>query len=132
MRGRGQFIADIRLAGMKEIAFARSPVAHAQIRGIRVPDEYRRAVFTADDMAEVKPISAVSGLPGFKVSDQPALARGKVRQVGELVAMCLAESRAEAEDIAARVTLEFEELPAVHDMLEGRKPGAPLLHEHWG
>jgi carbon-monoxide dehydrogenase large subunit len=71
-------------------------------------------------------------LPGFKVSDQPALARGKVRQVGELVAMCLAESRAEAEDIAARVTLEFEELPAVHDMLEGRKPGAPLLHEHWG
>jgi carbon-monoxide dehydrogenase large subunit len=132
MRGRGQFIADIRLAGMKDVAFARSPVAHAHLRGIRVPDGHQGAVFTADDMAEVKPISAVSGLPGFKVSDQPALARGKVRQVGELVAMCLAESRAEAEDIAASVVVELEELPAVHDMLEGRKPGAPLLHEHWG
>jgi carbon-monoxide dehydrogenase large subunit len=132
LRGRGQFVADIRLAGMKDVAFARSPVAHAHIRGIAIPDGHRGAVFTADDMAEVKPISAISGLPGFKISDQPALARGKVRQVGELVAMCLAESRAEAEDIAAHVTLELEELPAVHDMLEGRKPGAPLLHEHWG
>jgi carbon-monoxide dehydrogenase large subunit len=132
MRGRGQFVADIHLAGMKDVAFVRSPVAHAYIRGVAIPDAYRGAVFTADDMAEVKPISAVSGLPGFKVSDQPALARGKVRQVGELVAMCLADSRAAAEDIAASVTFEFEELPAVHDMLEGRKPGAPLLHEHWG
>ena len=132
LRGRGQFVADIRLAGMKDVAFARSPVAHAQIRGIRVPEEHRGAVFTADDMAEVKPISAVSGLPGFKISDQPALATGKVRQVGELVAMCLAESRASAEDIAQSVILDLEELPAVHDMLEGRKPGAPLLHEHWG
>jgi aerobic carbon-monoxide dehydrogenase large subunit len=132
MRGRGQFVADIRLAGMKDVAFVRSPVAHAHIRGIAIPDRHRGAVFTADDMAEVKPISAVSGLPGFKVSDQPALATGKVRQVGELVAMCLAESRAEAEDIAGSVNLDLEELPAVHDMLEGRQPGAPLLHEHWG
>ena len=132
MRGRGQFVADIRLPGMKEVAFVRSPVAHAHIRGIRIPDPHRGAVFTAEDLAQVKPISAVSGLPGFKISDQPALAAGKVRQVGELVAMCLADSRAQAEDIAASVTLEFEELPAVHDMLEGRKPGAPLLHEHWG
>ena len=132
MRGRGQFIADFQLAGMKEVAFVRSPVAHAHIRGITIPDLHRGAVFTADDMAQVKPISAVSGLPGFKISDQPALATVKVRQVGELIAMCLADSRAQAEDIAVSVTVEFEELPAVHDMLEGRKPGAPLLHEHWG
>jgi carbon-monoxide dehydrogenase large subunit len=132
LRGRGQFVADIRLPGIKEVAFARSPVAHGRIRGIRIPDAHRGAVFTAEDMAGVKPISAVSGLPGFKVSDQPALAAGKVRQVGELVAMCVAESRAKAEDIAQSVTLDLEELPAVHDMLEGRKPGAPLLHEHWG
>jgi carbon-monoxide dehydrogenase large subunit len=132
LRGRGQFVADIRLPGIKEVAFARSPVAHARIRGIRVPEEHRGAVFTAEDLAQVKPISAVSGLPGFKVSDQPALAAGKVRQVGELVAMCLADTRAKAEDIAQSVILELEELPAVHNMLEGRRPGAPLLHEHWG
>ena len=117
LRGRGQFVADIRLPGVKEVAFARSPVAHARIRGISVPDEYRGAVFTAEDMAGVKPISAVSGLPGFKVSDQPALAKGKVRQVGELVAMCLADTRAKAEDLAQSLILQLEELPAVHDML---------------
>ncbi|WP_425450116.1 xanthine dehydrogenase family protein molybdopterin-binding subunit [Virgifigura deserti] len=131
MRGRGQFIADVRLAGMKDVAFVRSPVAHAQIRGIDIPDTLRHAVFTAGD-TDIKPIRAVSGLAGFKVSEQPPLATGKVRQVGELVAMCLAGTRAEAEDIAAAVSLDLEELPAVSDMLEGRKPGAPLLHESWG
>ena len=58
---------------------------------------------------------AVSALPGFKISEQPVLATGKVRQVGELVAMCVGRSRAEAEDIAASVVLDLEELPAVHD-----------------
>ena len=51
LRGRGQFVADIRLPGMKEVAFARSPVAHARIRAIRVPEEHRGAVFTAEDLA---------------------------------------------------------------------------------
>ena len=103
MRGRGQFVADIRLAGMQDVAFVRSPLAHARIRGIHVPERYRGSVFTAADLDGVKPIRAVSGLPGFKVSEQPVLATGKVRQVGELVAMCVAPTRAEAEDIAAAV-----------------------------
>jgi aerobic carbon-monoxide dehydrogenase large subunit len=55
-----------------------------------------------------------------------------VRYVGELVAMCVAPTRAEAEDLAAEVDVDFEPLPAVHDMLQGRQPGAPLVHEHWG
>ena len=38
----------------------------------------------------------------------------------------------EAEDIATRIEIDFDPLPAVHDMLEGRQPGAPLVHEHWG
>ena len=71
-------------------------------------------------------------MPGFKASEQPVLATGKVRQVGELIAMCVAPTRAEAEDIAAAVTLDLEELPAVHDMLMARKPGSALVHEHWG
>ncbi|MET3355758.1 UNVERIFIED_ORG: carbon-monoxide dehydrogenase large subunit [Xanthobacter viscosus] len=132
MRGRGQFIADIRMTGMQDVAFVRSPLAHARIRGIHVPDDLKDRVFTAADLDGVKPIRAVSGLPGFKVSEQPVLATGKVRQVGELIAMCVADTRAEAEDMAARVELDLEELPALHDMLEARKPGAPLVHEHWG
>ena len=132
MRGRGEFVADIRLAGMQDVAFVRSPLAHARIRGIRIPPEFRDSVFTAADLVGVKPIRAVSGLPGFKVSEQPVLAADKVRQVGELIAMCVARTRAEAEDVAASVELDLEELPAVYDMLEARKPGAALVHEHWG
>ena len=132
MRGRGQFVADIRLAGLQDVAFVRSPVAHARIKAVHVPERYRAAVFTATDLAGIKPIVAVSGLPGFKVSEQPVLATDKVRHVGELVAMCLAPSRAEAEDIAASVTLEFDELPAVHDMLKAREKSSVLVHEHWG
>ena len=79
----------------------------------------------------VKPIRAVSGLRGFKVSEQPALATDKVRFVGELVAMCVAPTRAQAEDIAGSVTLDLEELPAVHDMLAARNPGSELVHDHW-
>jgi carbon-monoxide dehydrogenase large subunit len=132
MRGRGQFVGDIRLAGLQDVAFVRSPVAHARIRAIHVPERYRDVVFTAADLVGVKPIRAITGLAGFKVSDQPILATDKIRQVGELVAMCVAPTRAEAEDIAASVTLDLEELPAVHDMLKAREPGSPLVHEHWG
>src|SRR6195256_2449756 len=132
MRGRGQFVADIRVVGLMDVAFVRSPLAHARIKAIHVPEGHRSVVFTAADLIGVKPIRAVSGLPGFKISEQPVLATGKVRHVGELVAMCLAPTRAEAEDIAASVTLDLEELPAVHDMRRARDAETALVHEHWG
>jgi aerobic carbon-monoxide dehydrogenase large subunit len=132
MRGRGQFVADLRFAGMRDVAFVRSPFAHGLIRNIIVPDRHQGAVFTAADLATVKPIRAVSGLRGFKVSDHPVLAAGKVRYVGELVAMCVAADRAEAEDVATAVRLDIDELPAVYDMLAARRSGSALVHEHWG
>ena len=133
LRGRGRFVGDIALVGMKELAFVRSPVAHATITGIEIPKEHRGAVFTWADLATggVKPIRAVSGLPGFKVSEQPVLADGKVRFVGEPVAVCVAATRAEAEDIAASVLVDYAELPVNSDMLEAVKPGAPKVHDHW-
>ena len=63
---------------------------------------------------------------------QPILATGKVRYVGELVAMCVAPTRAEAEDLASEIEVDFDPLPAVTDMLAARQPGTPLVHEHWG
>ena len=132
MRGRGEFVADIRLAGLQDVAFVRSPLAHARIRGISIPPQHMDRVFIAADLDGVKPIRAVSGLPGFKISEQPVLATDKVRQVGELVAMCVARTRAEAEDIAASIDLQLEELPAIHDMLQARKTESALVHEHWG
>ncbi len=132
LRGRGQFVADIELAGMKDVVFVRSPVAHARVRAISAPPGYRDVTFTADDLVGVKAIRAASGLRGFKISEQPVLATEKVRFVGEPVAMCMAATRAAAEDVAAMVRLDLDELPAIHDMLQAREPGAALLHEHWG
>ncbi|MEC9369319.1 MAG: xanthine dehydrogenase family protein molybdopterin-binding subunit [Pseudomonadota bacterium] len=132
MRGRGQFVGDVHLAGMLEVAFLRSPLAHARIKSIHVPEDLSDSVFTAADLDGVRPIRAVSALPGFKPSDQPVLATGKVRHVGELVAMCVARTRAEAEDMAARIDVDFEDLPAVHDMLKARDRNSALVHEDWG
>jgi carbon-monoxide dehydrogenase large subunit len=131
LAGEGQFVGDIRLEGMLEVAFVRSPMAHGRILAVRKPAGHEDAVFCAADLAGVQPIVANSGLKGFKPSAQPVLAGGKVRHVGELVAMCVAPTRAQAEDIASLVELELEELPAVADMLRARDPSAALVHDHW-
>lgn len=132
LHGRGQYIGDIRLPRMRDVAFVRSPVAHAHLLNIHIPDAVRDAVFTAKDLTGVKPFRAISPLPGFKPSEQHALATGKIRQVGELIAMCVADTRAEAEDIAAQVVVDYDELPAVVDMLDAQLPGSALVHEEWG
>lgn len=132
MRGRGQFVGDIRLVGMQDVAFVRSPVAHARIKTVKVPEALKGKVFAAADMGGVQPIVADCALPGFKRAGQPALADDKVRHAGELIALCVAPTRGEAEDLAAQVEVEFDDLPAVHDMLLARHPDAALLHEEWG
>ncbi|MFC3226446.1 xanthine dehydrogenase family protein molybdopterin-binding subunit [Marinibaculum pumilum] len=131
LRGRGRFIGDIRLPGMLELAFLRSPFAHARIHSVTKPDGSAGRVFAAGDLEGVTGIRADSGLPGFRSSVQPILAADKVRHVGEPVVAVLADSRATAEDLAELVEVAFEELPAVHDMTRARDPGAPLLHDHW-
>ena len=133
LAGQGQFVGDIKLPNMLEVAFVRSPVAHGRLRAVIKPEGHEAQVFTMDDLAGVKPIRAVSALAGFKASDQWPLARDKVRQVGETIAMCVAATRAEAEDLAAQVVVEINDLPAVVDMLEARSAHPPsLVHEHWG
>ena len=129
LHGRGQYIGDIRFPRMREVAFVRSPVAHARLTGIRIPDHLRSSVFTAKDLTDVRAIRAVSPLPGFQASEQPPLVTDKIRHVGELIAMCVADTRAEAEDIAAQVVVEYEELPAVVDMLKAQEPGSVLVHD---
>jgi carbon-monoxide dehydrogenase large subunit len=129
LHGRGRYVGDIRLTNMRDVAFVRSPVAHARLTGIRIPDGLRSSVFTASDLADVRPIRAVSSLPGFQASEQWPLAKDKIRQVGELIALCVGKTRAQAEDIAAQVIVDYEALPAVVDMLEAQKPQSPLVHD---
>ncbi|MFA7679082.1 MAG: xanthine dehydrogenase family protein molybdopterin-binding subunit [Pigmentiphaga sp.] len=132
LHGRGQFVADIKMPGTLEAAFVRSPYAHGIIRSIDIPDEYRAQVFTADSFPTLKPILAVSSISGFKHSDHPALATDRVRFAGEPIAIVVARTRAEAEDIADQVNVEIDELPAVIDTVAATLPDSPLIREEWG
>ena len=132
LRGRGEFVGDIQLPGLRHVAFLRSPIPHGRLGSIVIPDSVRKQVFLATDLKQVAPIRARSALPGFKASDQPVLATTKVRHVGELIAMCVADTRAQAEDIADAIDIEIAELPVVSDMLAGREDGSALIHEEWG
>lgn len=131
LHGKGRYVADMRLPGMLEMAFLRSPLAHAKIRSTAKPANTEGTVFLAGDLEGVSGIRAVSGLPGFRPSTQPILAFDKVRHVGEPIAVCLAETRAMAEDLVDRVDVTFDALPAVHDMTRARDADAALLHEDW-
>ncbi|WP_323768798.1 xanthine dehydrogenase family protein molybdopterin-binding subunit [Marinovum sp.] len=132
LKGKAEFVGDIKLPGLWEAAFVRSPLAHATLGRITKPAGAEGRVFTAEDMTDLAPIRTVSTLPGYKLSDYPALARGKVRYVGECIAICIAPTRAEAEDLAEAVEVDLTPLPPVTDVVTALKDGAPLLHEDWG
>src|SRR5436190_7889917 len=132
LRGRGEFVSDIRLPGTQEVVFLRSPHAHARIRGITVPPDARGRVFAAADLPRMQPIRIVTQASGAKSPAWPPLATDRVRFVGEAIAACVAPTRAAAEDIANAVTVDFEPLDAVVDAPTALRGGAPLVHEYWG
>jgi carbon-monoxide dehydrogenase large subunit len=131
LRGRGQFVSDIRMPDIAEVVILRSPHANARIRGISVPPEAKGRVFTAADLPRMKPIRIVTQATGARSPEWPPLATDKARYVGEAIAACVAPTRAEAEDLAAMVTVDYEPLPAVVDAPRQMKGGA-LVHEQWG
>ena len=132
LEGRGQFCADIDLPGTLHAAFTRSPHAHARIVGARKPEGFEDRVYLASDLAGVGKMRSTAKLPGFKPSDWPILAAAKVRHVGEPVAMAIGTTRAEAEDIAALVSVDYEALPAVVTMADALKKAPPFVHDEWG
>ena len=129
--GRGQFTSDLRFPGLRDVAFLRSPIAHGHIRRIDIPEDIRSQVVLASDLKGAQPIRAVTDAPGFKAADYPLLAFDKVLFVGQPIALCIGRTRAEAEDVAQQIDIEFEELPAVVDMQKALESAAPLLHESW-
>ncbi len=131
LRGAGRFTGDFQRPGQKELAFVRGAEAHARLVSVTKPAGFEDAVFGSADLAGLQPMRAPSSLPGYKAADYPALAVGRIRFVGEPVAVCVADSRAEAEDLAALVEVECEPLPAVTDMLEAAAPDAPRIHDGW-
>jgi carbon-monoxide dehydrogenase large subunit len=131
LHGQGRFVADISIPGTQEVAFLRSPLAHAKIVAARKPQGSEHQIILREDMAGVTDIVADSNLPTYKPSAHPPLARGKVRFVGEPVALAFAATRAEAEDIAERVELELEELTPFADAFAAMANREVRVHDHW-
>ena len=135
VRGDGCFVDDVaEPAGTRHIVFVLSPHAHARIVSIDAAAARTAPgvvdVLTGADFARVKRISPDYPQPGYQVVGRPVLAIDRVRFVGELVAVVVAESRNLAEDAAELVEVEYEILPAIVDAQEAAKPGAPKVHEH--
>ena len=125
---------DVQLPGLLHAAFVRSEQAHAKLLAIDAAEALAvpgvNAVITAQDLGgEVAPIRALVGTPGYQECDMPALATGKVRFVGEPVALVVAESRYSAEDGAAAVLVRYEPLPLVLEIDEALADDAPVLHD---
>ena len=131
LHGKGRFVADYAMPDLQEVAFLRSPLAHARIVRIGKPSHRVASIVVRDDMKNATDIVADSTLPSYKPSSHPPLASGKVRFVGEPVAMCFASTRAEAEDIAEEVELDLDELPAFADAFTARERTDVRVHEHW-
>jgi carbon-monoxide dehydrogenase large subunit len=131
LHGRGNFVSDMILPGQSEVAFLRSPIAHGRIRRIAKPAGHEGQVFTRADLVDVAPLVAPTTVPGYKLSACHPLAQDKVRFVGEAIAMCVAPTRAEAEDIAEQIEIEFDELPVLIDAHAARADAKVRVHEEW-
>ena len=129
--GRGRYTADVAKEGWLRAAFVRSSLAHAKITSIERESAAAMpgvvGVFVAADLA-LKPQEA----PALDLFARPPLASDLVRFVGDIVAVVVAESRAQAADAAAAVFVEYEPLAAVVEPASAVAPGAPVLHEAKG
>ena len=130
LHGQGNFIGNMKMPGLQEVAFLRSPVAHAEIANIRVDDSVVHSVITRQQM-DCSDIIANSTLPTYQDSTMPPLANGTVRYVGEAVAMAFAPTRAEAEDRTEQIFVDYEDLPAYVNTTESLAATNHFVHKSW-
>ena len=136
--GYGRFLDDLRPDGCVAAAFLRSPYAHAAYTRIdsKVASGMPgvRAVFTLDDLMPVLTgRKLIVGLPSAAIElqvDRPILADGEVVHVGEAICMIVADTRAEAEDAAEAIEIDFEPLAVMADCRDALASGAPTAHRH--
>jgi aerobic carbon-monoxide dehydrogenase large subunit len=133
IRGISHYTDDLKLAGMVHCAFTRSPHAHAEIKAIRTDAAKALpgviAVYTSADTTGLGPVPCAIQMPDLKIPRHPVLAEGRVRYVGEPVAVVVAEDLYIARDAAELVEVDYEPLPAVTDLEKALSKGSPLVHE---
>jgi carbon-monoxide dehydrogenase large subunit len=140
LQGRGQYTDDLNRPGQVHAVMLRSPHAHAAINSIDIAAAKAmlgvKAIFTGPDMAA----EAIGGIPcGWQIHNKdgspmaepmhPALALGKVRHVGDPVAVVIAETRAQARDAAEAIVVDYTALQGVSGTEAAIAPGAPLIHD---
>jgi len=151
LTGRGRYVDDLVLPNQAHAVFVRSPHAHARLRAVEAAAARGMpgvlAVLTGGDWAAdglgglphyangvdhldvTKPAFGPETIPHGALPLQPAIARDRVRHVGEIVAMVVAETPAAAQDAAERIAPEYEPLPAVTDARAALAKDAPPLFD---
>jgi len=138
LQGLGRYSDDVSLSRQAYAVVVRSPHAHARIRSIDAAPALTAsgvlAVLTGADVAADKlgnlPTDGnrkrSDGSPAF-TTPRPALARARVRHVGDPVALVVAETREQAADAAELLAVDYEPLPAVAATAEAMRAGAPAV-----
>jgi aerobic carbon-monoxide dehydrogenase large subunit len=123
--GNGRFTGDLPAA--RWVRFVRSSVAAGRIKRITAPEG--ATVVTAAELSAVRPIQPMLHKFNYVPISQPVLAAAVVRFVGEPIAAVVASTKEEAEDIADRVEVEIEDIPAIVGAHAALAPGASLVHD---
>lgn len=140
LAGRGRYTDDINRPGQTYACFRRSDLPHGTIRSVDTAAAASMpgvvAIFTGEDFAR----DEIGGVPcGWQIHSKdgspmvepphPVLAQGKVRYVGDAVAMVVAETRQQARDAAEAIMVDIDPLPAVADLRAAAADGAALVHD---
>ena len=136
LRGRGEYIDDVVKEGQLYAVVLRSQIAHGHIRSIdtaaalRMPDVH--SIITAADLGLPVPTVTIrlQPMPSLVPFQQPVMAHGKVRYVGEPLALVLADSVAVAEDAANAIEVDIDPLPAITDRHQSARDETLLFEEH--
>ncbi len=138
LHGRTNWTDNIQLPGTLHMAILRSPFAHANITKLDVSGALQQpnvvAAYGADELGDLNgsvpcvwPVTDDIVMPDF-----PSLAKGKVRHVGDCVAVVLATDAKHAADALEAIDVEYEPLDAIVDMEAALAPDSPALHEEAG
>jgi carbon-monoxide dehydrogenase large subunit len=133
LRGDADYFDDIDVDGLMHVAFVRSTIAHARIESVDAAEAEGMpgvvAVYTADDL-QLDPQQAFAMVPATMA--RPPLAQGVVRFVGDIVAVVVAETRAQAVDAAELVVVDYDPLATVVDPEAALGDDAPLIFPEHG
>ncbi|HVE51692.1 MAG TPA: xanthine dehydrogenase family protein molybdopterin-binding subunit [Casimicrobiaceae bacterium] len=138
LTGTGQYTDDVEMTRTTQAVFLRSPHAHARIASLDTARAKAMpgvvAIFTAEDLTGVNGLPCgwlITGSDGKPMNEppHPVLAKGKVRHVGDPVALVIAETRDQAKDAAEAIDIDYQVLPAVVHCKDALASGAPQIHD---